>query len=334
MYTVDGDPMFKEGDIIDEIQIINYSHRTFTTNYYNCHCLKCGKDFLARETDIVNKDVSFCHHNDNHPQLKLWKLKPRYGRLEVLGLDHVNCDHSMTYILCRCDCGNLCIIPRADLSDGRTNSCGCSRHRMSYTRFYKIWDGIKYRCTNPNDRNYHNYGGRGITYDPKWEKFEGFYEDMYESYCKAVIEKGNGDETLISIDRKDVNGNYCKENCQWTTNYYQQNNRRNNHYVTIGNETYSLKMAFDLYGHPSLIYKTALHRINRCGADPYIAIMLPSSPSATSAETNIEERERINKEHYCPIKFIHSSKYKLYRRELKELEEHNPWRQDDNKQEQ
>jgi hypothetical protein len=65
---------------------------------------------------------------------------------------------------------------------------------------------MKARCNNKNHEFYHRYGGRGITYDPKWETFEGFYEDMGEKPGKGW-----------DIDRIDNDGNYCKENCQWLT---------------------------------------------------------------------------------------------------------------------
>lgn len=86
---------------------------------------------------------------------------------------------------------------------------------MSKTRFYRIWKDMNTRCNNPNYRLYKNYGGRGISICDRWEHFENFKEDMYPTY----------DEKL-SIDRIDNNGNYCKENCKWSTDVEQNRNRR------------------------------------------------------------------------------------------------------------
>jgi len=72
---------------------------------------------------------------------------------------------------------------------------------------------MKSRC---NDKNNKDYGGRGITYEERWEKFENFYDDMKDGYNDS-----------LTIERIDVNGNYCRENCTWITMYDQASNKRN-----------------------------------------------------------------------------------------------------------
>lgn len=78
-----------------------------------------------------------------------------------------------------------------------------------------IWWTMKQRCNSKAPNRYKYYGARGITYDPKWETFEGFKEDMEEGY---------GD--TLQIDRIDNDGNYCKENCRWVTARQNTMNRR------------------------------------------------------------------------------------------------------------
>ena len=90
--------------------------------------------------------------------------------------------------------------------------------------FYRKWADMRTRTTNKNAKDYKHYGGRGINSNA-WEKFIDFYNDMYESYLKHVEEFGKKDTTL---DRIDVNGNYCKENCRWVTLQEQQGNTRKN----------------------------------------------------------------------------------------------------------
>jgi len=126
---------------------------------------------------------------------------------------------------CTCECGGTKNIRRTHLKTGRVQHCGCIRHATDGsvheshdfydTPIYHSWFAMKQRCTNKNAASYPLYGGRGITFDPKWNSFMGFYADMGESYVDGY-----------SIDRIDANGNYCKENCRWADDHTQGYNRR------------------------------------------------------------------------------------------------------------
>lgn len=94
---------------------------------------------------------------------------------------------------------------------------GKKHHGYHGTPAYRSWNHMKKRCGNPKDPSYKDYGGRGITYDPKWETFEGFFEDM-----------GPRPEGTTLDRYPDKNGNYCKSNCRWATKTEQSHNRRSN----------------------------------------------------------------------------------------------------------
>lgn len=79
---------------------------------------------------------------------------------------------------------------------------------------YNSWTSMKQRCNNPKQKSWPDYGGRGITYDPRWEVYSNFYDDMGE--------RPEGK----TLDRIDVNGNYTKDNCQWASHHDQRVNRR------------------------------------------------------------------------------------------------------------
>lgn len=98
---------------------------------------------------------------------------------------------------------------------GITN--GMYKHGKSNTRLHKIWDGIKYRCYNPNAPRYEDWGGRGITMCDEWrDSFIAFYEWSI----------ANGYNDTLSIDRINNDLGYCPENCRWATHKEQVKNRR------------------------------------------------------------------------------------------------------------
>ena len=144
---------------------------------------------------------------------------------------------------CKCDCGNLTPVSRNNLTSGHTLSCGCLQQRMrrhgeyhkihgqTGTRLHRIWKDMKTRCTNPNAINYDNYGGRGISVCEEWRK---------DSYAFREWAVANGYCDDLTLDRIDVNGNYCPENCRWVTRKEQNNNRRDNRKLTFNGRTQSI----------------------------------------------------------------------------------------------
>ena len=87
-------------------------------------------------------------------------------------------------------------------------------------RIYRIYSGILSRCNNEHDTAYNHYGGRGIMVCAEWNKKYGFFP-----FYEWAMNSGYNDS--LSIDRIDVNGNYCPENCRWVDMGTQIKNRRN-----------------------------------------------------------------------------------------------------------
>lgn len=136
-------------------------------------------------------------------------------------------------------------------------------HGKEGTRIYRIWHGMKQRCKNTKAKDYHRYGGRGIMYDPKWESFQEFYRDMREGYSNK-----------LTLERVNVNGNYCKDNCTWATPREQGRNRRNTITVIYQGEEQSLCEIYEKY-NVGIPYNQFSTRIHKYGWDVDKAIATP-----------------------------------------------------------
>lgn len=168
---------------------------------------------------------------------KRLQLLERFGRLRVLIPEGKTKRPDETYkpgktALCLCDCGALVAVRKHSLERGGTRSCGCLaremasgknyKHGKSWTAEHRAWVAARQRCNNPNDEKFERYGARGIKVCAEWDEFEQFFKDM-----------GLRPSLDHSLERVDVNGNYCAENCIWATREVQQNNKRTNVYVML-----------------------------------------------------------------------------------------------------
>lgn len=144
-------------------------------------------------------------------------LDHKFGKLIVI--DFVGVDKTKKAMwLCKCECGNTTITNTHNLKSGNTTSCGCSRTKLKQNipRLYRIWNGMKTRCSNPNKKEYKNYGGRGIKVCDEWLKYENFYNWAIN----------NGYKDNLTIERINNDSDYEPSNCTWITIQEQQKNKR------------------------------------------------------------------------------------------------------------
>jgi len=176
---------------------------------------------------------------------------------------------------CMCDCGRETLVAGGHLKNAHTSSCVCLytetlqgdtnpkyKHGQSHTRLYNIWSGMRQRCKNQNNPKYQNYGSRGIRVCDEWDSSFKAFEDWALS---------NGYDPSLSIDRIDVNGNYCPDNCRWATPEEQSLNRTDNHYLTFNGRTMTMKEWADDMCIP---YKQLEYRINQRNMPVEIALKI------------------------------------------------------------
>lgn len=123
---------------------------------------------------------------------------------------------------CLCRCGNIKFIREESLRKGVSTSCGFCGYGIKYPAAYSSWLNMRQRCTNPNNTNYSNYGGRGITICKEWDKFINFFEDMGSPPTDSVTGES------YSLDREENDKGYYKANCRWASRITQNNNKSNN----------------------------------------------------------------------------------------------------------
>lgn len=184
---------------------------------------------------------------ENHrPKGRRMEVGERYGRLVAVRFAERKI--RTNFWLFRCDCGNETKVRVCSVRSGDTTSCGCFQreaaaarlrtHGMRDAQEYYIWGLMIKRCTDPKDRGYPRYGGRGITVCERWRgSFEAFYADL-----------GPRPSPEHSLDRKNNDKGYEPGNVRWATREEQARNKRNNRIVVLDGRSMTLVEAAERAG--------------------------------------------------------------------------------------
>lgn len=158
------------------------------------------------------------------------KIGDKFGRWTVVELvPRVSPAKPNSRAKVQCDCGTVRVINRNSLPDGKSRSCGClklkgmTKHGCSIpnTPEYEAWGSMKSRCYCVTNASYQYYGGKGITVAVRWlDSFNNFLEDM-----------GPKPGPRYTLDRRNLNLGYERDNCRWATKMEQANNRTNNRWI-------------------------------------------------------------------------------------------------------
>lgn len=197
-------------------------------------------------------------------------IKPgdKFGRWTVIKRvfdkkDYQN--YNTAYFLCRCSCekGTEREVAAENLYDGKSKSCGCIRieqlknkitHGVYNSPIYITYYHMIERCVNPNNENFYNYGGRGISISQEWYDYDmnkyktrSINIDLLKNFYNWAITHPtykNG----YSIDRLNPDGNYEPENCIWSDSREQCNNRRTNKYILFNNQWLTIGQVANILG--------------------------------------------------------------------------------------
>lgn len=166
------------------------------------------------------------------------------------------------------------------------------RHKVKENkRLWQIWHHIKRRCLLKTDRRYHQYGGRGILMDESWQ-------ESFDNFADWALENGYRDD--LTIERIDVNGNYCPENCTWISLREQALNKRDTIWIDYrGRHVQLRKLCYEM----NLNYDAINNRIVALGWDVDRAIDTPIYTNEGSLRSECTKRgiryglvsDRINK---------------------------------------
>lgn len=243
------------GKIVGRFKVISQADDTYLPSGQKIHnwiCVcECGEKEIVTNTILRTTKNPMCKKcRENLEQSKY--IGKRFGRLTVINFIRKD-DKGRRVWRCKCDCGKERITYTSNLTSGRVKSCGClsaeiskdlankytTKHGKTHERIYTIWLNMRARCNSQYAVGYKNYGGRGIKVCKEWDySFEKFYEWAIS----------NGYTDSLTLDRKDVNGNYEPDNCRWISQKEQQNNRRNNHWLEMNGEIHTFAEWIDILG--------------------------------------------------------------------------------------
>lgn len=203
---------------------------------------------------------------------KTTPIRTRFGRWLVLSQAPSRNGHH-TYFMCRCDCGTIRVHARSTLETGRTHSCGClarelssdrkRTHGMSTHKLFPVWNSMMSRCYKNQDPAFERYGGRGISVCRRWHDVRNFIADN-----EHFVAPG------LSMDRKNNNRGYTRQNVRWVDAKTQSRNRRNVVMATYKGRTKPLvSWATELGLNP----KTILTRVTILGWPVREALETPIS---------------------------------------------------------
>ena len=225
-----------------------------TVGDFGQHHPRASNEGISMSVTVVRMSMPMPAESvtQTEPAPRIYKLKTPdpaigsiFGRLTVVSDFYTNGKERI--VSTKCVCGTEKEVSKGNLLSGRVNSCGClaaeltkercTTHGLTKSPIYAVWNMMRQRCQVPTNKQYADYGGRGITVSNDWPTFEGFFKDMGDQPFKGAM-----------VERIDNDGPYSKENCVWADRKTQNNNKRSNILWEYKGHRYSTEELAELSG--------------------------------------------------------------------------------------
>lgn len=255
------------GQKYNNLLVLSYHRKSNGGILWNCKC-DCGNNTTASSYELTHSKKKSCGCLIRKCRVSLDFVGYENEDIIVIALsDKKSGKEPLWEYKCK-HCGKINSSTKGNIKRNQA-TCKCIHYsRVSEsesmigrnTKIYQIWCGMKTRCFNEKDSAYKYYGGRGVTICEEWKNnFELFYNWSLQ----------NGYEDGLSIERKNVNENYCPENCCWIAKEEQARNKTNTLYIEINGEKKRLKEWCKIY---NVNYKTVYQKIFKYGKEPIKAL--------------------------------------------------------------
>lgn len=244
------------GQKFGKLTVIEKAENKGGRTAWRCAC-ECGNETIVSSTGLKGGNTKSCGCLRKDKVVDITGM--RFGKLVALqqipDTQNNQRKNRAKRWLFQCDCGNKTIASGSMVRQGHTKSCGCQwrkaqlayieslpegdryvidaeLHNVQKTRLYGVWVNMKTRCYNPKSDDYKNYGARGINVCGLWRfNFLAFREWALKTGYNENEKHGE-----CTLDRIDIDGDYCPENCRWVNAKAQANNKRNNVTITYNGE--------------------------------------------------------------------------------------------------